>query len=78
MSRRRRPPPERASVSSSPRVRDEHLGVGQEQQQLGADEGADDDVDAEVEDAVGVEASCFRPHHRQLQAEQIRAASRTP
>ncbi len=54
------------------RVRDEHLGVGQEQQQLGADEGADDDVDAEVEDAVGVEASCFRPHHRQLQAEQIR------
>ena len=45
--------------------------VGDQQQQLGADERADDDVDAEVEDALRVEAARPRADQRELQAEQI-------
>ena len=54
------------------RIRPEGAEIGEEQQQLGADECADDDVDAEVEDAICVQAAVLRPDHGELQAEQVR------
>ena len=46
--------------------------VRDEQQQLRADERADDDVDAEVEHADRVEAARLRADHGELQTEQVR------
>src|SRR5437763_3757162 len=46
--------------------------VGDDQQQLRANERADDDVDAEVEHAVRVEAAVLRPNARELQTQQVR------
>ena len=54
------------------RVADEGAEVGDDQQQLRADERADDDVDPEVQHARLVEALAWRAHHGQLQAQQIR------
>src|SRR3989442_14495008 len=54
------------------RIRLERPEIGDQQQQLRADERADDDVDAEVEHAVRVEAARLRANHRELQADQIR------
>src|SRR5438094_846383 len=53
-------------------IRGERAEVGDEQQELRADERADDDVDAEVEDPVRVEAARLRPHARELQPEEVR------
>jgi hypothetical protein len=43
------------------RIGGERPEVGDQQQQLRADQRADDDVDAEVEDAIRVEAARLRP-----------------
>src|SRR5207302_7909525 len=53
-------------------VAPERLKVRDEQQQLRADERADDDVDAEIHYAIGVEAALPCADQRELQTEQIR------
>ena len=53
------------------RIGAERAEVGDEQQQLRADQRADDDVDAEVEHARLVEAARLGADHRELQAEQV-------
>src|SRR5262245_52137719 len=50
----------------------ERTPVRDEQQQLRADECADDDVDAEIEDPRLIEASRLGSHGGELQAEQVR------
>jgi hypothetical protein len=71
--------------TSRPRKREEIgrrgaelVEVRDEEQQFGADQGGDDDVNAEVEDAVGIESPPARPNPRELQASRYEAASRTP
>ena len=53
------------------RILPERVEVDDQQQQLGADQRADDDPDAQVHDPVGVEAARPRTHQRELQAEQV-------
>ena len=49
----------------------ERVEVDDQQQQLRADQRADDDPDAEVHDPVGIEAARPGAHQRELQAEQV-------
>src|SRR5204862_4067825 len=53
------------------RIGAERIEVGDQQQQLGADQRADDDVDAEVEHPVRVEAAVVRADDSQLQPQQV-------
>src|SRR5262245_29757290 len=48
------------------------IEVRDEQQQFRADKSGDDDVNAEIEDAVGIESPSLSSYSRELQAEQIR------
>ena len=50
----------------------ELVEVDEQQHQLRADERRDDDVDAEVEHAIGIEAPALRAGHRQSEPEQVR------
>ena len=65
-------------MSSSRGIGAERTKVRDQQQQLGADERADDDVDAEIQDADGVETTRLRAHHGELQAEQVRRGEQDP
>jgi hypothetical protein len=64
--RTRRP---NAPATQLTRCLPELLEVDDQQQQLRADQRRDDDVDAQVEDARGVEPPTLRAAHRQPQAE---------
>jgi hypothetical protein len=59
-------------------IRPERAEIGDEQEQLRADERADDDVDAEVEDPIRVEAARLGADHGELEPEETAAASSTP
>jgi hypothetical protein len=50
----------------------ELVEVNDEEEQFGADERRDDDVDTQVEHPVGVEAPTPRPLHGQPKSKQIR------
>src|SRR5207248_942815 len=53
------------------RIGAERFEIGDEQQELRPDESADDDVDAEVEDAVRIESASFGADHREFEAQKI-------
>ena len=53
------------------RAQRELVVIDDQQQQLGADQRADDDPDAEVHDPVRIEPAGAGPHQRELQAEQV-------
>ena len=55
------------------RILPEMVEIDHHQQQLRTDEGAEDNGDAEIHDAVAVEAACAGAHDRELQTDQIRA-----
>ncbi len=56
----------------------ELVALDDDEHQLGADEGADDDPDAQIHDLVRVEAALSTPDDRELEAKQVRGCEQQP